>query len=601
MALMNNIRSNTHVILWILILAFVGLIVFEWGASFSFSGGGQRQPQNIAVINGEKITPQEYFQILENQYASAREQSGGSLTEQQRDQIQQQLWEQLVTETLVQQAVEDHNIIITDQDIMRELRTNPPEMLQSVEAFQTDGSFDRQKYLDALNNPVGDEWITIENYVRASLPGLKLQSTALATVTVHESEIREEYSRENVEYSIEYLFVPSNGISDEAAQPSEQAIRQYYQDHLEEYQVPEQRSLEYVVFSKTPSQADSIAARDVAMDALEEARAGADFAELAREYSDGPSASEGGDLGWFGRGQMVAPFEQAAFNAEPGSVVGPVQTQFGYHVIYVRDTRTQNGEEQILASHILINVEVSPVTLDERSSEANLFLFDAQDYGFQFSADTHNVTIQQTPLFERETSFIPGLAPVSAAEDFAFSNPVGTISDVQDVESGYYIFRVSEIRDPYVQPLENVRAQIASTLASQNKREIAYQHAREIYASVSGSTLEAIAQNDSLVSYQSPDPFTIAGSIPGIGQSPVFKGAIKALQVGTISPPVDTDRGSYIILLNEKSEFDEENYEQQKVQIQQRLLTTKQNQFMTRWIASLREEANIVDNRDAFM
>ncbi|NIW40187.1 MAG: peptidylprolyl isomerase, partial [Nitrospinaceae bacterium] len=56
-----------------------------------------------------------------------------------------------------------------------------------------------------------------------------------------------------------------------------------------------------------------------------------------REYSDGPSASEGGDLGWFGRGQMVAPFEEAAFNAEPGSFVGPVQTQFGYHVIYVRD------------------------------------------------------------------------------------------------------------------------------------------------------------------------------------------------------------------------------------------------------------------------
>ncbi len=601
MALMNNIRSNTHVILWILILAFVGLIVFEWGASFSFSGGGQGQPQNIAVINGEKISPQEYFQILENQYASAREQYGGSLTQQQRDQIQQQLWDQLVTETLIQQAVEEHNITVTNQDIMRELRTNPPEILRSVEAFQTDGSFDRQKYLDALNNPVGDEWISIENYVRASLPGAKLQSTALATVTVHENEIREEYSRENIEYSVEYLFVPTNSISDEAAQPSEQAIRKYYQDHLEDYRIPEQRSLEYAVFSKTPSSADSAAARGVAMDALEEARAGTDFAELAREYSDGPSASEGGDLGWFGRGQMVAPFEEAAFNAEPGSFVGPVQTQFGYHVIYVRDTRTQNGEEQILASHILINVEVSPVTLDERSSEANLFLFDAQDYGFQFSADTHNVAIQQTPLFEQETSFIPGLAPVSEAVDFAFSNPVGTISDVQDVENGYYIFRVSEIQDPYVRPLENVRAQITSELANENKREMAFQHARDLYASLSGSSLEEAAGTDSLVSYQSPEPFTIAGSIPGIGQSPEFKGAVKALQVGVTSPPVNTDRGSYIIRLAEKSEFNEENYVRQKDQIRQRLLTTKQNQFLTRWIASLREEANIVDNRDAFM
>ncbi len=602
MALMRDLRSNTHIILWILILAFVGLIVFEWGASFSFSGGGQGQPKNIAEINGEKISPQQYFQILQNEYERMRQQTDGTLTDQQRQQIQEQLWEQLVNETLIQQAVEERNILVTNQDILRELRNNPPEFLQQVEAFQTDGQFDREKYLQALNNPAGDEWLAVENYVRASLPAKKLQSTIMAAVTVHESEMKEEYIRNTIEYTVDYVHIPVGAMSDEAAQPSDQAIQNYYRNHIDEYRVPEQRTLQYVVFSKSPSQADSAAARDLATEVLERARAGEEFAELARQYSDGPSASEGGNLGWFGRGQMVPAFEEAAFDTPTGEFAGPVLSHFGYHVIHVHDQRMRDGEEQILASHILINVEVSPSTIDERSSQANLFLFDAQDYGFQFSADTHDVAIRETQPFEKGTSFIPGLDPVEEATDFAFSNPVGTISDVIDVESGYYIFRVNNIQRPYVRDLETVRPQIARQLITEKKRELAYQQAQKLRASLSESSdLEEVASTDSLAIYTAPDPFTIAGTVPGVGQVPEFKGAVRALKVGQTSPAVRTDQGAYVIRLKAKSDFSQEHYEQQRTQIRQRLLTQQQNRFMTRWLESLRAEAKIVDNRDAFL
>jgi len=602
MALMNNIRSNTHVVLWILILAFVGLIVFEWGASFSFSGAGGGQPKNIAVINGEKISPQQYFQILQSEYDRMRQQTDGTLTDQQRQQIQDQLWEQLVNETLIQQAVEERDIMVTNQDILRELRNNPPEFLRQVEAFQTDGQFDKQKYLQALNNPAGNEWLTVENYIRASLPAKKLQSTVMASVTVHESEIRAEYRRNNIEYTVDYVHVPVSAVSDEEAQPSTQAIQNYYQNHIDEYRVPEQRTLQYVEFPKTPSQADSAAARDLATEALQRARSGEDFAELAREYSDGPSASEGGDLGWFGRGQMVPAFEEAAFDTPTGEVAGPVLSQFGYHVIHVRNRRTRDGEEQILASHILINIEVSPATIDNLNSQANLFLFDAQDYSFQSSADTHNVTIRETQPFGRDASFIPGLDPAGEATDFAFSNPVGTISDVIDVESGYYIFRLQNIREPYVRDLESVRSQISRQLITEKKRDLAFQQAQELRASLSDSSdLQQLTATGSLLTYSAPDPFTIAGTIPGVGQVPEFKGAVKALDVGQTSPAVKSDQGAYIIRLKDKTAFNQERYKQQRAQIRQRLLTRKQNRFMTRWLESLRTEANIVDNRDAFL
>lgn len=603
MGLMNNIRQNTHIMLWILILAFVGLIVFEWGASFSFNfGKGKGQPKNLAKINGETITPQHYFQLLQNQYDQARQQSGGELTEQQREQIQQQLWNQMVNETLIQQAVKKRHIIVTDQDIIRELHQNPPEFLKSVKAFQTDGKFDYQKYLNALNHPVGDEWLSIENYVRASLPARKLESTILASVSVNEDEVKEDYLQNNTKYTVQYLFFPSGSISDEEAKPSEQEIDQYYRNHLDEFQVPEKRVLQYVSFPKTPSHADTVAAHDLAMEVLQKAKSGADFAELAKEYSDGPSASNGGDLGWFGKGQMVPAFEKAAFSTPKGGFAGPVLTQFGYHIIYVRNKRTQNGEEQIQASHILINIEASPTTIDEQRSQASLFLFDAQDYSFQASSDSNNVDIHETQPFEKDATFIPGLAPVEDAVDFAYKNSVGAISDVMDEQSGFYVFQLSDIQAPYVQKLEKARPQISQQLIQQKKIQMAYQKALQVRGSLTdSSSLESIGNNNKLATYRTPSPFTIAGSIPNVGQSPEFKGALMALDAGELSPAIQTDQGAYIIKLVSKSPFNQEQFDQQKAQIRQRLLTTKQNRFMNNWLQSLKSEAKIVDNRSAFL
>lgn len=603
MGVMTNLRSNTKIMLWILILAFVGLIIFEWGASFSFQGGQSGQPKHMAVINGREITPQQYYQMLQNEYERARQQSQNeALTEQQRDQIEERLWEQLVNETLVQQAVEEKGIQVTNQDIMRELRTNPPQALRNVEAFQTDGEFDRQKYLQALNNPVGDEWVSVENMVRASLPAKKLQSMLLASVNVYEDEIRQQYIDENIDFTVEYLQVPPRSISDEDAQPSTAEIEAYYEEHIDEYRVPEKRVLEYASFPKNPSAEDTAAAYNTAMDVLKQAREGADFAELAQAYSEGPSASQGGDLGWFGRGQMVAGFEEAAFDANPGDIIGPVETRFGYHVIKVEDARTQDGQEQIKARHVLIKITASPTTIEEKRSNANLFLYDAQDYSFQSSADSNGVTINTTNPVTKDAGYIPGLGQFDDAINFAFTNPVGTISEVLENDNGYYIFRVKEIQQPFVQPLEEVRDRISRQLMNENKRMMAYEKAQSIRAQLDQSAdFQAYAEDKEEVRYQHPEPFTLSGNIPGVGQVPEFKGAVRALDIGEISPAIQTNRGGYIVKLLEKTELDEEDYAQKKAQIRQQLLQQKQNEFLTNWLQSLKDDAKIVDNRDRLL
>lgn len=604
MGLMERIRGNTHIMLWILILAFVGLIVFEWGASFNWQGGGAMgQPKFIAEINGEKIEPQQYFNMLQQEYERYRQQTGDALTDQQRNQIEDQLWNEIVNQQLIQQEVNARDIIVTNTDIIRSLRENPPAFLRQVEAFQTDGEFDYQKYLQALNNPVGDEWVTVEQYVRASLPSQKLQSTLLASVIVTENEVRREYMVNNVDYTVEYLYLPIRNISDDEAQPAESDIQDYYNENIENYEVPERRSLQYVLFPTSPSGEDSTDAYETAMEVIEQARQGVDFAELAQEYSDGPTANSGGDLGWFGQGEMVPGFEQVAFEAEPGTFVGPVLTQFGYHVIYVRDKRTQGGQEQVQASHVLINIEASALTRDEMRSEANLFLFDAQDYSFEASADSHNVPLQTTPLFEQNQDFVPGLGQFEDASDFAFQNPMSTVSEVMENENGYYIFRVNEIQEPLVRPLEEVRGRITQQLRVELKKQIALERAQEIRAQISDSkSMQTFSESDTTINYIQPaESFTLAGNIPGVGRVAEFKGALKALNVGQISPAIKTDRGAYIIHLLNKSDFNEELFEQQRVQLRQQILSQKQNQFMNQWLQSLRANAEIVDNRDAFM
>lgn len=84
------------------------------------------------------------------------------------------------------------------------------------------------------------------------------------------------------------------------------------------------------ILVKTESEAKQI---------MQKLAAGDDFAKLAKMYSQCPSGNAGGDLGYFGKGQMVKPFETACFNAKSGDVVGPVKTQFGYHVIKVVDVK----------------------------------------------------------------------------------------------------------------------------------------------------------------------------------------------------------------------------------------------------------------------
>ena len=120
-------------------------------------------------------------------------------------------------------------------------------------------------------------------------------------------------------------------------------VADYYQENKKEFVEPEKASARHILLKLSPDSSDEekAEAKEKLQGILKEARGGADFAELAKEHSECPSASQGGDLGYFGSGQMVKPFEDVVFSSEPDQISDIVETQFGYHIILVEDRKPE--------------------------------------------------------------------------------------------------------------------------------------------------------------------------------------------------------------------------------------------------------------------
>ena len=114
-----------------------------------------------------------------------------------------------------------------------------------------------------------------------------------------------------------------------------------------------------------------VANKELAEEIKKKVDDGGDFSKLAEEFSECPSKKRGGDLGWFGKGAMVRPFEVAAFSADEGAIVGPVKTEFGYHIIYVYEVQDD------------INPDAGPPTGDEDADETTLRMV-AENYAHEF-------------------------------------------------------------------------------------------------------------------------------------------------------------------------------------------------------------------------
>ena len=605
MGLMTSMREKMHVVLWALLAMFIlsmtigGLV---GGANVLDILAGNVDPRTtIAQINGEDISPDYFNQLVSQQLEQARS-NGQKLNDFQIRRARDTAWDNMFQDVLVSQEVKRLNISASDEEVMYHLENNPPPFLQQNPSFQTDGVFDWDKYRTALASPQGDEWLPIEAFMKNTyVPNFKLQKLLDESIIITERNIKNEFIKRNVNYTISGIHITSGKVPVEESEPSDSEISEEYKKSKSDFKHNELRSVSYVSWIKEPAKNDSVSVQKLATAIYERVKEGEEFATLANEYSVDPGnqGTKGGDLGWFGKGQMVKEFEKAAFTAKKGEIIEPVKSNFGYHIIYVRDKKVENGEEKVLASHILLKIEISSTTLSNLKRDATLFSYDAQDNGFSSAVSEHNLDIGNHKKMNEEGFSIKGLGGLRAGVRFAFNSKVGDVSDILENDQYFSVFTLDTIIAPGFKSYEEVQAQIKSTLKKKKVMAATLDEANKLLLTISGKDMkldDAIDEDSELDAVKNESKQLVQG-FTSIGRSNYVTGALLAAKPGEILGPLETGRGHAIIELKEISVFDSTEYEVQKESLRKTIFNQKQNQFFQAWLDDLKENAEIVDNR----
>ena len=342
------------------------------------------------------------------------------------------------------------------------------------------------------------------------------------------------------------------------------------------------------------SEPSKASAKSKAQGILNQLRRGADFEQLARDNSEDGSAASGGDLGWFGPGKMVKPFEDAAFNAtRVGLINRLVETQFGYHIIKV--TEKPNKMSYAIAS-IEREITASDETRNKAFRIADFFASTSDNYEeFIENADRDSLQVYNAENIGKNDRRFNDVNNARSVVQWAYNDAeVGTVSDVKELEDQYIVATLTAITEAGPADLEAVRDQIEPKVKNEKKAEIII----EKLSTMEGS-LDEISENygaDARV-YTSSDLKFSSNSLPSVGFAPMAIGNAFSLRSGERSSPVEEENGIVIIEMINMTEAPEiADYSTYKNQLEQR----KSGRISYDAGEAIKESADIKDLRFRF-
>lgn len=517
---------------WIagVILALIAVTFIFWGIDFNMA-----VPTFAARVNGEEIPIGDFERALQIQQAQLADLYRVEFTEDLQLEIRRTVIERLVRNEALLQRVEAAGYGVTDAQVVASIR-NLPE-------FQVDGEFSMDLYRARLLSQ-GIPQTLFEAMQRDQLELIELQTgianSAFYTPTeyrryielsrqqreigyasfaaagfvdrveVTDEQVAEHYEANRSQYmteesvDLEYIELAASDLETDV-EVTDEALREYYEQEQARFTTEEQRRARHILF--TGDDAEQRAER-----ALERLNAGEDFAALATELSDDPGTqSQGGDLGWVGRGLLVGPFEDALYEMEVGAVAGPVETSFGYHLIKLEELRAGEVQpfEQVrdeLAEEYRQNE--SDGLFYSRATELTERAFDAYDE-LATVATQLEMPLETFAGFTRSGSASPfeNNAPVVQA---AFSPEVleqgQNSGPIELADDHVLVLRVAGHHLPEEQPLEAVRDEVREALILDEAQRLAADAAQ---AFIGAYAAEA-------------DPAALAASLGGEWHAPTW-------------------------------------------------------------------------------
>ena len=338
---MKQMRENTKIVLWVVVVAFLITIFAVWGLDLQ-STSSHHEKSLVGRVNGVTVTPQMYNTIYTQMAQQVRNQSG-DITAAQQEMIRDQAWENIVSNIITGEQVKKPGITVTDEEVLNFLKTSPPSEVQQYFKDKS-GNFDYAAYQAALNNPDAD-WTAVEALARERIPIVKLNHYLMSQVHVSATEVRQAFAEQNTKLVARYVQFPLDAEDIAGYAPSDAEVKAYYDAHPEMFKDVERAVVEFVRVPIAPSEQDRADLMNMVHDMREKETNTDQFKADIETFSEAQTAKVGGETGLLGKTQRDPSVMTAADALKPGEISQPIVTADGVYIVQLIEKKKDKTED----------------------------------------------------------------------------------------------------------------------------------------------------------------------------------------------------------------------------------------------------------------
>ncbi len=613
MTMLDRMRRHKAWLKWSLALVVLTFVVF-YIPDFLTTSTGAAPSEVLAEVEDEPITVGAFTRRYNAQVNAYRNAYGGQMNDALLKQlgIDRQIVQQLVDEEAM--VVESRRQGITVSDV--EIR----ERILALPGFQENGTFvGEQRYRQILqfqNPPLTTS--DFESSLRRALQIEKLRTALTGWMSVSDKDVADEFKKRNEKVKLDVVPITADAfkgqvnVTDAELAPyfdkakdkyrigekrkvkyavvnvdqvrqtiavSEADISAFYQQNLTQYQTPAQVRASHILFKVEGK--DEKAVQALAEDVLKKAKApGADFAALAKQYSqDDSNNMNGGDLDYFGRGRMVAEFDQAAFTMKTGEISNLVKTAFGFHIIKVVDSKPDATRALAEArAEIEDQLKWQQAQAEAERVAKSIEATTRTPADLEKMARERGLPVIETGLFLAEEP-VGGLGPQPELAQRVFAGKEGEVTPALRVAAGWVFATVTGRQDAYVPKLEEVKAKVRDDLVRERAAELAKARATAIANDLKGAKDFAAAAKRAGLEVKTTELIARGAALPDLGISEAVDQAAFALPQGGVSDAISTPMGTAIVRVTEKVNVTDAEIEAGRDQLRDELVNQRRDKF----------------------
>ena len=635
MTMLDSMRRHIGWLKWslgLVILAFAFLYIPDLSNSTPQLTGALTDV--VATVGEREITVGEFRTVYLRQLRNYQAQSGGEITAEilRSMGLDRQILQQMIDEYAALQEAERLGVTVTDKEIR--------DRIVSFPAFQQNGQFvGEQAYIQSLrlqSPPMTPA--QFEEDIRRSLMLERLQAAVTDWITVTDEDLRREHVRRSETISVSAISFRADDFR-EGIEATDADVAALFAQNAVDYTVPEKRQLRFVLInvaalkeSFTPSdddvqgyygyntdrytepvtlRASHILLRTEGKDLPEvqtqaeaivaEARGGADFAELARQYSEDDGTKElGGDLGPISPGQMVPEFEGAAYALDQGEISDPVSSIFGVHII--KATEKTGGTTQPLNE---VRESIVDLLKQESADARASALAEAMAAEITTAADMDDAA-RRRGLEPQVTGFVSpgepilGLGFSSEVTARAFQLGQGQVAGPIQTPTGPAFVTVVGIQDPSIPPLEEVEARVRDDVIRKKAFAAAQARAAEVATLLQTADDFTQAAETEELEVSTSDAIARGAAVPGVGLNAAVEAVAFSLSAGQTSDPVLTGNSAVILHVHERQEATAADFQATRETLRNDMIAEQQGQFYAAYLENVKARIRIDVRLDVF-